>query len=133
MGGSRMKTSRPKIVVLGGGFGGLEAALYMRMRLSEKADITMVSASEHFIFKPNTIYVPFGLDPGRLKLRLARPAKRRNIKLVQSLARDIDPISKHVDIDGYGHSYKVAYDYLVVATGAGARPEQVPGLNEFGA
>ncbi|MEO8285315.1 MAG: FAD-dependent oxidoreductase [Chloroflexota bacterium] len=133
-----MKIAKPRIIVVGGGFGGLEAALYMRMRMPEAADITMVSDQEHFLFKPNTIYIPFGLDPSRLKFHLSRPAKRKNIKLVQSLAREIDPITKQIYLDGQAgdhsdvHNNKIAYDYLVVATGAGARPEEVPGLQEFG-
>lgn len=131
-----MKSAKPRIVVLGGGFGGLEAALSVRQRLRAGADITMISDQEHFLFKPNTIYIPFGLDPGRLKFHLARPTKRRDIKLVQSLAREIDPISRLVYMDRGDSSnhgeHKLAYDYLVVATGAGARPEEIPGLGEFG-
>ena len=65
------RNARPRIMVLGGGFGGLEAALYMRMKMPRAADITLVSDKDYFLFKPNTIYIPFGLDPNKLKFDLA--------------------------------------------------------------
>jgi sulfide:quinone oxidoreductase len=63
-------TAKLKIVVLGGDFGGLETAFYLCMRLHDKADTTLVSGHDHFFFKPNTIYMPFGLDPNELRLDL---------------------------------------------------------------
>jgi hypothetical protein len=38
-------------------------AFYLRMNLRDKAEITLVSDQDHFLFKPNTIYILFGLDP----------------------------------------------------------------------
>ncbi len=69
----------PRVVVLGGGFGGLEAAFYLRMRLGDRARISLVSDQDHFLYKPNTIYIPFGMDPERLKIPLARPTQRKDI------------------------------------------------------
>jgi sulfide:quinone oxidoreductase len=120
--------ARPKVLVLGGGFGGLESALYMRSRMPDQAQITLISDKDYFLFKPNTIYVPFGLDPKKLRLRLAGPTRRKDIHFVQSHVREIDPISQKVHMDGG----ELPYDYLVVATGAGMRLEAVPGLSEFG-
>ncbi len=120
-------TARPQIVVLGGGFGGLEAAFYLRWRLGERAHITLVSDRDRFLFKPNTIYIPFGLDPGKLTIRLDRPTRRKGITLVQARAREIDPAAKVVHTED-GH---FAYNFLVVATGAGMRPEEIPGLREY--
>jgi NADH dehydrogenase FAD-containing subunit len=122
--------------VLGGGFGGLEAAIYMRTLLPDQADITIVSDKDYFLFKPNTIYIPFGLDPGKLALRLSRPVHRRNISLVNALARDIDPISRRVFLDtqrvsGAEQAGTLSYDFLVMATGAAMRTGEIPGLNPF--
>ncbi len=124
-------TARPKILVLGGGFGGLEAALYMRMRMPERADITLVSDQDHFLFRPNTIYIPFGLDPDTLKFRLARPTRRKNIHLAHGRATEIDPVAKHVQLDAFDYQYKLGFDFLIVATGARMRSNDVPGLGEF--
>ncbi|GBC84437.1 Sulfide-quinone reductase [bacterium HR11] len=118
---------RPKIVVLGGGFGGLEAAFYLRFRLGDRVSITLVSDSDHFLFKPNTIYIPFGMDPERLRVPLERPARRMDIDFVQAAAREIDPAQGRVHADGR----VLPYDFLVVATGAGMRAEEIPGLAEY--
>jgi sulfide:quinone oxidoreductase len=123
--------AKARIVVLGGGFGGLEAALSIRARMPEQADITLVSDKDYFLFKPNTIYIPFGLDPSKLSFHLSRPTHRRDINLVTATARDIDPISRWVCLDRQNQISELSYDYLVVATGAGMRPEEIPGLEEF--
>ncbi len=120
-------TARPRIVVVGGGFGGLEAAFYLKMRLADRANITLVSNQGHFLFKPNTIYIPFGLDPETLKIRLEPPTKRKGIAFLQTPVREIDPVTRIVAADGQ----RLPYDYLVLATGAGMRPDEVPGLREF--
>jgi len=120
-------TAKPRILVLGGGFGGLEAAFYLKMRLEERAHLTLVSDRDTFLFKPNTIYIPFGLDPAKLLIPLDVPAHRRDIEFVQARARAIDPERKVVEADGRS----IGYDFLVVATGAGMVPGEVPGLAEF--
>lgn len=117
---------RPRVLVLGGGFGGLETAFTLRKQVGDEAAITLVSDLDHFYFKPNSIYVPFGLDPKKLRVGLERPAKRAGIDLVRARAHEIDPGARQVETDAgpYG------YEYLVVATGAGMRAEEVPGLRE---
>ncbi len=120
-------SSIPNVLVLGGGFGGLEASFYLRMRLGDRVRITLISDQDHFLFKPNTIYIPFGLDPERLKIGLRQPTQRKGISFVQARVREIDPLGKTVSMDGG----KLPYDFLVVATGAGMRPAEVPGLNDY--
>jgi sulfide:quinone oxidoreductase len=119
-------TGKPKVVVLGGGFGGLESAFYLDRRLDERADITLVSDKDHFLFKPNTIYIPFGLDPEELHIDLAEATSHGGVNFVQDTVREIDPETKSVGLDGQ----RLPYDYLVVATGAGMRPQEVVGLAE---
>jgi NADH dehydrogenase FAD-containing subunit len=114
------------VVVLGGGFAGLETAFYLRMAAGERADITLVSDRDYFLFKPNTIYVPFGLDPERLVTPLAKPARRRGIRLVKARAHEVDTDAHTIRADGE----ELGYDFLVIATGAGMRAEEIPGLAE---
>jgi sulfide:quinone oxidoreductase len=123
--------ARPKIVVLGGGFGGLESALYMRMKMPREADITLISDQEYFLFKPNTIYIPFGLDPNKLKFPLAPATARKHVEFKQARVQEVDPISKLVHAEGPQGQTREPYDYLVVATGASMRAGEVAGLQEF--
>ena len=88
--------AKPRVVVLGGGFGGLETALSMRMRVPERADITIISDKDYFLYKPNTIYIPFGMAPEKLRFRLTRPAKRKNINLINARVDEVDPVSRQV-------------------------------------
>lgn len=115
-----------RVVVLGGGFGGLETAFDLRLLAGDRAQITLVSDQDHFLFKPNSIYVPFGLDPARLRVPLAKPAARKDIELYRAKAHEIDPDAREVRVDGRS----IPYDFLVVATGSGMRAEEVPGLAE---
>ncbi len=122
-----MDKAAPRILVAGGGFAGLESAFYLKMRLAERAKITLISDQEKFLFKPNTIYIPFGLDPETLKIPLARPAHRKGITFVKGAVGGVDPEARTVAVDGQEHPY----DFLVVATGASMRPDEIPGLREY--
>jgi len=57
--------AKPRVMVLGGGFGGLEALFYLKHVLGDRADLTLVSDRSYFVFKPNTIYIPFGKPSAR--------------------------------------------------------------------
>ncbi|MGE5282418.1 MAG: NAD(P)/FAD-dependent oxidoreductase [Chloroflexota bacterium] len=119
-------TAKPHVVVLGSGFGGLETAFYLRMLVGERVRITLVSDRPCFLFKPNSIYVPFGLDPGKLRVPLDRAFARKGIEPIQAKATAIDSDRRRVATEGGS----IPYDFLVVATGAGMRPTEVPGLAE---
>jgi NADH dehydrogenase FAD-containing subunit len=117
---------RPRVVVLGGGFGGLEAAFLLRMRVGHRADITLISDQPGFLFKPNTIYVPFGLDPRTLFLDLHGATRHADVELDVETVEDVDPRAGTVATT----RRLLPYDHLVVATGAAMRPAEVPGLAE---
>jgi NADH dehydrogenase FAD-containing subunit len=114
----------PQIVVIGGGFGGLETIFYLRKRLGRHAALTLISDRDEFLFKPNTIYIPFGKEPERFVFKLAPTLDRRHIQFVHGRADRIDPATKRVTTS----AGTTDYDYLVVATGATMRPDEVPGL-----
>jgi NADH dehydrogenase FAD-containing subunit len=116
----------PRVVVLGAGFGGLEAAFYLRKRLGKRAGITVVAPRGQFLFKPNTIYIPFGKSPDELLLDLRPVFERRHIEFVEAAAEGVDPGAKNVKTS----SVAIPYDFLVIATGAAMRASEVPGLAE---
>ena len=118
--------SKPRVVVLGGGFAGLESAFYLRHQLQNRVDITLISENNYFLFKPNIIYIPFGEDPEKCSIDLLEPARRKHIDFIRGRAERIDPVAGLVHLP---HT-EIAFDYLIVATGAAVRPEEVPGLAE---
>jgi len=123
-------TDRARITILGAGFAGLETAFLLRMRLRDRADLTLVSEQREFTFRPNTIYVPFGSDPADLVIDLGKPFRRRHVDFVQGSVTGVDPQEHEVALsDGR----TIGYDKLVIATGAGMRAEEIPGLAEHAA
>lgn len=123
-------STRPRITILGSGFAGLETAFLVRLRLRDRVDLTVVSPRQEFTFRPNSIYVPFGHSPDDLRVSLERPFARRHVEYVEGAATGVDPDTHEVKLaDGR----TVAYDKLVVATGADMRPGEIPGLAEHAA
>jgi sulfide:quinone oxidoreductase len=118
--------AKAKVAVLGAGFAGLETTFYLRHTLQDKVDLTLVSDRDYFLFKPNTIYIPFGEDPAKFRIALDEPVHRKNLKFIQDRIRGIEPEGKKVVL----RNGEFNYDYLVVATGADMRPEEIPGLKE---
>jgi len=117
----------PRVVIVGGGFAGLETAFTLRAHLGDRVGLTLIADERDFLFKPNTIYLPFGGEEDKLHIPLAVPAERRGIELIPGSLAQARTLSKHVELaDGT----LVPYDYLVLATGAAMRPEEIPGLAE---
>ena len=124
-----MIASKPTIVVVGGGMGGVETVASLANQVGDHARLIMVSESPDLQLRPFFIYPPFSKmfrNPKRTHLDLRRPAARRGIEFQQWRVTEIDP-KNQVIRDG---NRQLGYDYLVIATGAGMRPEEVPGLAE---
>lgn len=119
-------SAKPRILVLGGGFGGLESLFYLKHVLADRADLTLVTDRPYFVFKPNTIYIPFGEKAEKFEIDLVPPLKKQAINLVQGTVRDVDLSTNTVETE----KGALTFDYLVIATGAKMCPEEVPGLSE---
>ncbi|MCO5224018.1 MAG: FAD-dependent oxidoreductase [Thermomicrobiales bacterium] len=120
---------KPTVAVIGSGMAGVEAASSLIRHAGDDVNIVMVSDTGILALRPFFIYPPYSKlfrNPARTHLDLRKAAGRRGIELQQWQANEIDPISRV--IRGNGHS--LPYDYAIVATGAGMRPAEVPGLAE---
>jgi NADH:quinone reductase (non-electrogenic) len=118
-----------RIVVLGGGFGGVATVRHLERFLGRRADveITLVSRENFFVLTP----LLFEACSGRLELRhCAQP-----IRAALDRARFIEATVKSVELDGRivravtpeGTAYALPYDHLVVALGASTNDRLIPG------
>lgn len=109
-----METSKPpKVVILGGGFGGLYCARTLRRTA---AGVTLVDRSNFHLFQPLLYQVATAsLSPGDIASPLRHVLRRQdNVEVWMGEAVDVDVESRTVVLaDG-----RLGYDYLVVATGA---------------
>src|SRR6266536_1345259 len=58
--GKERRMSDKKVLVLGGSFAGLTAALSLKHELRDGVDVTVVAKSDRFQFNPSFIWIPFG-------------------------------------------------------------------------
>jgi NADH dehydrogenase len=118
-----------RIVVLGGGFGGVPAARHLErlMRRHADADITLVSRENFFVITP----LLFEACSGRLELRhCAQPirAALRRTRFIEASVEGVDverQIVRALARDGGTHDLE--YDHLVVALGASTNEQLIPG------
>ncbi|MEU6973201.1 FAD-dependent oxidoreductase [Kitasatospora aureofaciens] len=119
--------AKPQVIVVGGGFAGLETAFGLRYLLGDRVQLSLAADREDFLFKPNTIYLPFGGTEAPLHIPLPDPLFRRHISFHQGTVTEVDPDALAVElVDGT----RLRGDFLVLATGAAMRPQEVPGLAE---
>lgn len=114
-----------KIVVLGGSFAGLTAALEARRHLGNDHEVVVLSKTDTFAFIPSLIWVPFKRRKNEDITFPIRPIlEKKGIRFVHAPATAIDPVGKTVSTPEGTESY----DYLVVATGVELKFDAVPGM-----
>jgi NADH dehydrogenase len=103
-----------RVVILGGGFGGLNAAQKLKRA---PVDVTLIDRRNFHLFQPLMYQVATGsLSPGEIAAPLRGVlSKQKNTEVLLGEASDIDPEAKRVILrDGAAFSY----DSLIVATGS---------------
>ncbi|OFW57697.1 MAG: hypothetical protein A2133_08655 [Actinobacteria bacterium RBG_16_64_13] len=114
-----------RVVVVGGSFGGVNAAYQLRRKLNDQADIVVISAEADFTFIPSLPWVIMGWRRAdKLRVPLARPLGRRHVNFVNDQATAIDPQAQTVTT---ASGTVFPYDHLVLATGADLDWSNVPG------
>lgn len=109
-----MRAARPRVVIIGGGFGGLYAARALKRAL---VDVTVIDRTNHHLFQPLLYQVATATlapthitAPIRWLLR-----KQRNTRVVLAEVMRIDIDARRVVC---ADSTVFEYDYLIVATGS---------------
>jgi sulfide:quinone oxidoreductase len=118
--------TRRQLVIAGGGPAAIEASLAVRRLAEERVAVTLLSASEEFVYRPLSVGTPFGgAEPVHYSLR--RLAAERGLRFVRGIVRGVDAEDHRVITDGE----PMRYDALLLALGAAA-DEAVPGALTFG-
>lgn len=118
------------IVVLGAGIGGMPAAYELKAALGHEHRITVINAVDYFQFVPSNPWLAVGWrEREAITLPIGPALEKKGIAFIAQ------PV---VRIDAEGHAVqledgrRVAYDYLVIATGPRQAFEEVPGSGPHG-
>lgn len=119
--------TRPHVVVVGGGFGGVAA---VRKLKHADVDVTLIDRHTYNTFQPLLYQVATAsLNPGDITwfLRAIR-AKQDNVRFVKGTVLTMDHVHKTLGLES---GLTVSYDHLIIAAGVTTNFFGVPGAEEF--
>ncbi|HEX6727504.1 MAG TPA: NAD(P)/FAD-dependent oxidoreductase [Nitrospira sp.] len=126
-----MSEGKPRVLILGGGFGGMYAALEFERALAEGADIevTLVNHDNFFLFTPMLHEVAASdLDITNIVSPIRKLLRR--VTFFHGEIEAIDLVQKRVGLS-HGHEqhcHSLLYDHLVLALGSTTNFFDIPGL-----
>jgi NADH:quinone reductase (non-electrogenic) len=117
---------RPRVVVVGGGFGGLAA---VRKLAGAPFEVLLIDRNNYHLFTPLLYQVASALlDPSEIAYPLRALTRRaRNSDFLLAEVTGVDLAARRVLVDGHE---PVAYDYLVLSPGSASNFFEIPGLAE---
>jgi len=115
-----------RLLVIGAGTTG--TMVVNRLRRSLDADewkITIVDPLETHYYQPGFLFIPFGMYSKNDVVKPKRDFIPAGVEMIKAAAEAIEPDQNRVKlVDGR----TLNYDFLVIATGTAAHPEETPGL-----
>ena len=113
------QSARPRVVIIGAGFGGLNAA---RRFHNAPVDVTVIDHSNHFLFQPLLYQVATAeLSPADISAPIRGVLRwQRNTRTLLANVTSVDVERREVVASDLGdaHEHHIPYDYLIIATGA---------------
>jgi NADH dehydrogenase len=119
MSGRKQPGDPHRVVIIGGGFGGLPAARWLGRH---SVDVTVIDRRNHHLFQPLLYQVATGmLSPGQIAPPIRHVTrKHKNVKVELAEVEDIDLDARVVHATLFGlEPLEVPYDSLIVAAGSG--------------
>src|SRR5215813_3187791 len=111
------RPERKRVVIIGGGFAGIAAARALRYA---DAEVVLIDRRNHHIFQPLLYQVATAvLSPAEIAAPIRQlEAKQRNVSVLLAEVTGVDVAARTIEASSPGVGVrKIAYDYLVVATG----------------
>ena len=115
---------RKRIVILGGGCGGVVAATNLGRKLGRDHDVILIDRRARHIFMPSFLFVMTGQRQPHDITRSLSSLQKRSVRVIQSEIAGIDPVRQQVRLA----TEALSYDYLIVSLGMQTRPDLVPGF-----
>ena len=116
------------VLILGGGFGGVAAAVSLSRQLAPDDEITLVDRRDSFFFGFRKTWAFLRTAPMAEGMRPLKALEHHGVSVRQGTIESIDPASRSATVDGE----RLAADAMIVALGAQAKPESMPGLSQYG-
>src|ERR687891_927632 len=117
-----------RVLVLGGGFGGIAAAVALRDRLAQEDEVILVDRRDDFVMGLRKTWHLLGMSPLAYGTRHLAQLGQRGIRVIRGEIAAIDPGSRAAVVD----DETIEADALVLALGAAHDMHAVPGLAEHG-
>ncbi|MFK2826913.1 FAD-dependent oxidoreductase [Bacillus sp. B190/17] len=116
-----------RIVIIGSGFGGLNAAIEIRKKLtSPQHEIIVVADKAQFVFRPSLIWLPFHKHRlNKMTFPLRPTFEKAGITFIEKCVQALMPKQNHILCKD---DEIIEYDYLIVATGASPDWARIEGL-----
>ena len=121
-----MSASKPHVVVLGAGLGGVIAAYEIRHELGNRIDLTVVSRGDTFHFVPSNPWVAVRWrEPDDIEVSLSEVFARKKTPFIPVGASRVMPAENRLELED---GRVLDYDYLVIATGPELAFDEIEGL-----
>ncbi|MBI2451029.1 MAG: NAD(P)/FAD-dependent oxidoreductase [Parcubacteria group bacterium] len=117
-----------KVLIVGGGFGGIAAALELEKQLLSDVKITLVSNKPHFEYTAALYRVVTGKSPLQVCVPLSEIFRGKNIESVTDVIIGIN-FEKKIAQSQSGSRYQ--FDFLILALGSQTAYFNIPGLEKF--
>ena len=122
---ARASEAKGKIVIVGGGAGGIMALARLHRALSDP-DITLIAPNEIQLYQPGQVFMAAGEYTYDDIVKPNKDFIPDDVNWIKDEVRTFDPDNNRVVTRG---GAEIAYDYLVVATGLQYHYEWIEGLN----
>ncbi len=120
-----------RILIVGGGFGGVVAAESLAKQISREHTVTLVSRERDFVFYPDLVRIAFGkCEPADISFDLRQTMLDHRVQFVQGEVARINPQDKHITTAHGEFAGKIGYDYLLIALGRRLATERITGFFE---
>lgn len=107
-------SNRKHIVIVGGGFGGINAARELK---KADVDITVIDRTNHHLFQPLLYQVATAaLSPGDIAVPIRSVLRKKpGLKIIHGTVNDINKYENYVELED---GEQISFDYLILAPGA---------------